>query len=418
MNRLRRAAVHTFASLAVRNYRLYFTGQVVSVSGSWVQRIAQAWLVLHLTGSGIALGLVFALQFLPILVLGAWGGLLADRLDKRRLLLGTQSLMGLVALTLGLVTLAGTVRIWMVYLLALALGLVTAVDNPTRQAFVMEMVGRERVTNAVSLNSAVFTSARAVGPALAGLLINAVGLGWCFVLNAVSFGAVVAALAAMDARQLQRGSSVVRGRGQLLEGLRHAWQAPSLRVPLLALAVVATLALNFSVVLPLLARYSFYGDAATFGVLFSVMGLGSLVGALLTASRRQPTWRLLLGSLAAFGALMLAAAGAPWLWLELAVLFFVGLAAIAFQATANSMLQLHSAPRFRGRVMALYSVVFLGTTPVGAPLVGWVSERFGPRAGLALGGMAVLAVAAAVGAWLVHTRAGPDEERAGRLETP
>lgn len=398
-----RVAADTFASLRVRNYRLYFIGQVVSLSGSWMQRVAQSWLVLHLTGSGLALGMVAALQFLPILLFGAMGGLLADRLDKRRLLLVTQSLMGLLALVLGLLTLTGAVRLWMVYLLALLLGGVTAIDNPARQSFVIEMVGRRQLTNAVSLNSAVFTGARVVGPAIAGLLITVVGTGWCFVLNAASVAAVLVALAAMNPTLLHRSEAPPKTRGQLLEGFRFVWSRPDLRTPLALLAVVGTLALNFTVILPLLARNTFHGDASTYGMLFAVLGVGSLAGALFTASRREPSIRLMIGALGFFGLFMLGAAAAPTLPLEIAALIPMGVAALTFQTTTNSLIQLRAEPALRGRVMALYSVVFLGTAPIGAPIVGWVAQQFGPRVGLALGGTAVLG-AAVLALWLARSR--------------
>lgn len=398
-----RVAADTFASLRVRNYRLYFIGQVVSLSGSWMQRVAQSWLVLHLTGSGLALGVVAALQFLPILLFGAMGGLLADRRDKRRLLLVTQSLMGLLALVLGLLTLTGAVRLWMVYLLALLLGGVTAIDNPARQSFVIEMVGRRQLTNAISLNSAVFTGARVVGPAIAGLLITVVGTGWCFVLNAASVAAVLVALAAMNSTLLHRSEAPPKTQGQLLEGFRFVWSRPDLRTPLALLAVVGTLALNFTVILPLLARNTFHGDASTYGMLFAVLGVGSLAGALFTASRREPSIRLLIGALGFFGLFMLGAAAAPTLPLEIAALIPMGVAALTFQTTTNSLIQLRAEPALRGRVMALYSVVFLGTAPIGAPIVGWVAQQFGPRAGLALGGTAVL-VAAVFALWLARSR--------------
>jgi MFS family permease len=420
VNGLGRLFGHTFDSLRIRNYRLYFAGQVVSVSGSWMQRVAQAWLVYHLSGSGLALGVVTGLQFLPVLVAGAWGGVLADRFDKRRLLLLTQTAMGLLALALGLLTISGLVQLWMVYLLALALGVVTASDNPARQAFVMELVGRSHVMNAVSLNSAVFTLARIVGPAVAGLLINAVGTGWCFLVNALSFGGVLVALAAMRRQELLPWEPSDRSRGGVLEGLRYAWSSLDLRVPLLLMAVVGTLALNFSVILPLMASQTFHGDAGTYGLLFSTLGVGSLLGALITAGRREPSRRLLLLSLLAFGLFMLAAAVAPSLWLELAMLVPLGVAAVIFQATSNSTLQVNTDPALRGRVMALYSVVFMGTTPIGAPIVGLVSQAAGPRAGLALGGAAVLLTVAAFGLWSARrARRGEgqlpaeDEDRAG-----
>jgi MFS family permease len=415
---LRRVAGSTFGSLRVRNYRLYFIGQVVSVSGSWMQRVAQSWLVLHLTGSGVALGIVSALQFLPILLLGAWGGVLADRIDKRRVLMITQAVMGFLALALGAVTLTGLVQLWMVYLLALLLGLVTAMDNPARQSFVMEMVGRSQVTNAVSLNSAVFTGARVVGPAIAGILISLIGTGWCFVVNAVSFGAVVLALVAMDPAQLQRPKADTARSGLVMEGLRFVWSRPDIRLPLGILAVVGTLALNWTVIMPLLARYTFHGDAGTYGLLFAVLGLGSLAGALFTASRREPSPALLLGSLAAFGVLMLAAAAAPTLPLEVAALVPTGMAALVFQTTSNSLIQLRSEPALRGRVMSLYAVLFIGTTPIGAPIVGWVAQQAGPRAVLVLGAVAIL-VTAAVAAWLARSRHAfdaPARPRAATIE--
>jgi MFS family permease len=279
-------------------------------------------------------------------------------------------------------------------------------------------VGRQQVMNAVSLNSAVFTSARIVGPAVAGLLINVVGTGWCFVVNGLSFGAVIGALALMRRRELRPFSPTSRGPGQVRAGLSYAWSKLDLRVPLLLMAVVGTLALNFSVVLPLLASETFHGNAGTYGLLFSTLGVGSLVGALFTAGRRQPTRRLLLVAMLGFGALMLAAAAAPSLWVELAVLLPLGVAAIAFQATSNSMLQVNSDPALRGRVMALYGVVFMGTTPIGAPIVGLVSERFGPRAGLALGGVAILLALGAFSVWSmlrerrpVHPGPGPEESK-------
>jgi MFS family permease len=400
---LRRVAGSTFGSLRVRNYRLYFLGQVVSVSGSWMQRVAQSWLVLHLTGSGVALGAVSALQFLPMLVLGAWGGVVADRVDKRRVLMLTQAVMGFLALALGVVTLTGSVRLWMVYLLALLLGLVTALDNPARQSFVMEMVGRAQVTNAVSLNSAVFTGARVVGPAIAGIVISLVGTGWCFIVNAASFGAVVLALVAMDPAQLQRPPAAARRRGLVVEGLRFVWSRPDIRLPLAILGVVGTLALNWTVILPLLARNTFHGGAGTYGLLFAMLGLGSLAGALFTAGRREPSGGLLLGALAVFGVLMAAAAFAPTLPLLVIALIPTGMAALVFQTTANSLIQLRSEPALRGRVMSLYAVVFIGTTPIGAPIIGWVAQQAGPRSALLVGAAAIL-LSAAGAAWLARSR--------------
>ncbi len=399
MTALRRLAGGTFGSLAVRNYRLYFLGQIVSVSGSWMQRIAQSWLVLHLTGSGVALGAVSALQFLPVLLLGAWGGLVADRFDKRRVLLGTQAAMGGLALGLALATLSGVVNVALVYAFALALGFVAAIDMPARQAFVMELVGRKHITNAVSLNSAVFTSARVIGPALAGVLISVAGTGWCFLINAASFLAVLLALAAMKPLELHRSAPAARGRGQLRAGISYAWANREVRALLLIIAAVATFALNFNVILPLVARDSFSGDATTFGLLFSTLGLGSLGGALFTASRRTIGWPGLLAALLVFGLCLLGAAVAPSLIWELLILVPLGVASLAFQATVNSALQLRVDAAFRGRVMALYGVVFVGSTPFGSLLVGWVAEHYGPRSGFVLGGVSVLLTAAAAAYW-------------------
>jgi MFS family permease len=408
---LRRLVRGTFGSLAIRNYRLYFVSMLVSMAGSWMQRLGQSWLVLHLTGSGIDLGVVNALQFLPLLLFGMWGGVIADRVDKRRLIMLTQSAMGALAAVLGVLTLMGVVQLWMVDLLALGLGVVTAVDTPARQAFVPEMVDRAHVSNAVSLNSAVFTSSRVIGPAAAGMVITLVGTGWCFLLNAISFAAVLVALVAMDPRGLYRKPDLGRQPGQLVEGLRYVRSHRGLRLPLFLLAMTGTFALNWSVTLPLLAQRTFHGDANTYGVLFSVLGFGSLAGALFTAGRRRPNDRLLMISLVAFGILMLGAAGAPTLWTEVAILVPLGVAAIAFQTTANSLLQLRSDPALRGRVMAIYSVVFLGTTPIGAPIVGWIAQLLGARAGVAVGGIAILiAVLTALAASRIAGKAEPEME--------
>jgi MFS family permease len=380
----------TFASLRNRNFRIFFTAQIVSVTGTWMQSIAQMWLVLHLTGSGFALGVTAALQFTPILLFGTWGGLLADRVDKRKLLMVTQSAAGLVALVLAGLTLGGLVQLWMVYVLAFALGMVNVFDNPGRQSFVTEMVGKDQVINAVGLNSAVFTLARVIGPAVAGVLIALVGTGWCFLYNGLSYFPVVFALMLMRPWELHRGRPAPRARGQIRAGIRYAWNTPELRFPLLLMLVVGTLAFNFSVLMPLMASFVFHSGASTFGLLMSFMGAGAFVGALVSANRARPSHRLLAFAGTAFGALLIGAALAPTLPIELFVLLPLGAAMITFQATANSLLQLNSDPALRGRVMALYVMVFLGTTPVGGPIVGWVAEQFGARTGLGLGGLATL----------------------------
>jgi MFS family permease len=396
----------TFASLRNRNFRIFFTAQIVSITGTWMQSIAQMWLVLHLTGSGLALGITAALQFTPILLFGTWGGLIADRVDKRKLLMVTQSAAGVVALVLAGLTLGGLVQLWMVYALAFALGMVNVFDNPGRQSFVTEMVGNDQVTNAVGLNSAVFTLARVIGPAIAGVLIAAVGTGWCFLYNGLSYFPVVLALLLMRPSELHRGQPSARAGGQIRAGIRSAWNRPELRFPLLLMLVAGTLGFNFSVLMPLMASFVFHSGASTFGLLMSFMGAGAFVGALVSANRARPSHRLLAFAGVAFGGLLIGAALAPTLPIELFVLLPLGAAMITFQATANSLLQLNSEPALRGRVMALYVMVFLGTTPIGGPIVGWVAEQFGARTGLALGGLATAVASAALLWGLGHWHVG------------
>jgi MFS family permease len=385
----------TFASLRVPNYRIFFIAQVVSTNGTWMQRVAQYWLVLHLTGSGVALGLTAALQSVPILLFGAWGGLIADRVNKRLLLVATQVASGVVGLSLAVVTLSGTVQLWMIYFLALCLGMINVFDNPARQSFVTEMVGPAQIPNAVGLNSAVFTSSRMIGPAIAGLVISVVGTGWCFLYNGLSFFAVVAGLLMMRPSKLHRVPRLTRGRGQIREGLHYAWGRPELRTPLLLLMVSGTFAFNWNVVLPLMARYTFHSGAETFGVMLSMIGIGAFIGALASAGRPNPTHRLLVYAALTFGAMMLAVALAPTLWLVMLALVPMGAAMTTFQATGNSLLQLNSTPEFRGRIMSLYVAAFIGMTPIGSPIVGWVSQQYGARTGLALGAIATLGAAAA-----------------------
>ena len=395
MTRLWRAARLTFRSMSVRNYRLYFAGQLISTTGTWMQSIAQAWLVLQITGSGVALGVTVALQFTPVLLVGAWGGLVADRVDKRRLLVGTQAAAGLLALVLGSVTALGVVQLWMIYVLALGLGAVNALDNPARRAFVVEMVGAEHVSNAVSLSSAMFMAARVIGPAIAGLVIAGFGVSWCFFANGVSYSAAVIAFLAMRENEFFSVEPVPKRRGQLREGLRYAWSTSTLRLVLVLTAVIGTLAFNFQVVLPLLAKQTFSGGADTLGVLYASMSIGSVIGALVSAHEAQATRRFVLAAALAFGAALVAAALAPTFAVELIVLVPVGAAGIAFTAMANGVLQTETAPEMRGRVAALFTVAFLGSTPIGGPIIGWVSQQLGPRAGLWVGGVATLAVTVA-----------------------
>lgn len=391
----------TFASLSNPNYRRYFTGQAISMVGTWMQSIAQSWLVLELTGSGTALGIVVALQTLPILILGPYGGVIADRMDKRRLMIGLQSMMGVLALVLGTLTITGEVRLWHVYVLALLLGFNNCFENPARQAFVLEMVGPKDLRNAVSLNSVLVNCARAVGPAVAGIIIATGGLGLCFLLNAVSFVAVVISLTTLDVSALNRSVPTVRSRGQLREGFSYVRRTPTLAIPLLMMGLIGCLAYEFQVVLPVLADRTFHGGAQTYGFMTGAMGIGAVVGGLYVAAKGTTGLRPLVGSTGVFGVVILGAAVAPNLPLELVAMTLVGAASVSVLSKGNSTLQLEAAPHMRGRVMALWVVAFLGSTPIGGPIVGAVSEHFGGRAGLMLGAAACL-VAAAMGALAVR----------------
>jgi MFS family permease len=384
---------HSFNSLEVPNYRRYFAGQLISLSGTWMQTVAAIWVILTLTDSGVAVGLTTALQFLPMLLIGAWGGLLADRIPKRRLLMTTQALMMVPALGLFAVTAAGVVAPWMVYLAVFAFGSLNAVDNPTRQSFVYEMVGPDRLVNAVSLNSVIVQAARIVGPALAGVLIATVGVVPCFGLNALTFVAMILALWGMDPARLQAAPVAGREPGAIRAGLRYVQKTPELMVPLALMALVGTLGFNFQVVLPLLAKFSFESGAMTYASLVSAMAVGSIAGALVNGHRGRTGPRLIAGGALAFGLSALLAAAMPSLALEVVMLALLGAAAVTFAATINSTLQLAVSPEMRGRVMALYSVVFLGSTPIGAPLTGWLAESYDPRVALTLAGLSGLSAA-------------------------
>jgi MFS family permease len=398
-------AVHrTFHSVShSRNFRLFFVGQIVSVTGTWMQSVAAAWLVLKLTESSVALGIQLALNFGPILLLGAWAGLLADRRDKRLILIGTQTAFALQALALWGLVFAGVAELWMVYALSLFAGIVTAIDNPARQSFYAEMVGNKDLTNAVSLNSAVMTGTRIVGPALAGVLIATVGLAPSFLFNGISYVAVIGALVAMRPDELHREVVPVRGKGQLREGLAYVRRTPGLLLPLTWMAVIFTFSFNFSVLFPVLATRVFDGDAGTYATMLSVLGVGSLLGALAMARQQEPNPRRLAVAAVAFGAASVLASAAPTFWSELLVLVPMGIVSMVFMITGNSTLQLSSRANMRGRVMALYGMVFLGGTPIGAPIAGWVADRFGPRMGIALGGL-IAVVTGLTGLWMLSRR--------------
>jgi MFS family permease len=398
----------TFAALANRNFRKFFYGQAVSMIGTWMQSVAQAWLVLELTGSGgklgsgTALGWVIALQTVPVLFGAPYAGLVADRLDKRKILIGTQTVMGILALVLGLLSVTHSAQLWMVYLLAFLLGCANAVDNPTRQSFVLEMVGPTHLRNAVTLNSVLVNAARAVGPAVAGILIATVGVGVCFLINAGTFVAVLFALTTLDVSELRPSPPAARAKGQLREGFAYVRHTSSLLVPLGMMALVGMLAYEFQVVLPIVASHSYGGGAQAYGFLTAAMGVGAVVGGLGVAGRGFSGTMALIVASAIFGVVILLAAAAPNLVVACIAMLLVGAGSVAFLAIGNSTLQLAASPQMRGRVMALWAVAFLGSTPIGGPIAGYVSEHFGGRAGLVMGGIACFV--AAGGGLLVFRR--------------
>ncbi|HVC07705.1 MAG TPA: MFS transporter [Solirubrobacterales bacterium] len=393
MNRLKGAGRVTFAALAIPNYRRYIAGQSVSLVGTWMQMAAQSWLVLTLTHSATTLGLIVALQTLPVLLLGPYGGVVADRIDKRRLMVVLQIAMGLQALVLGLLTVTGAVQLWEIGVLAALLGLNNAFENPARQAFMLEMVGAESLRNAVSLNSVLVNVARSIGPAVAGVLIATVGEGVCFLVNAASFAAVVASLRSLDRNALSPSPPSGRQPGQLREGLRYVRRTPELGVPLLMMALAGALAYEFQVTLPVMAREGLHVGATGFGFMTAAMGVGAVVGGLFVAARGRTGLPTLVMAATAFGVVLLFASLAPDLPVELLALALAGGASISFMSTGNSTLQLGAAPSMRGRVMSLWFVSFQGTTPIGAPIVGWIMALAGARAGLGVGGVTCLLVA-------------------------
>lgn len=384
----------TLRSLRNRNYRLFITGHAVSAVGTWMQRVAQDWLVLELTDSAVAVGIATALQFVPILLFGLWAGVLVDRVNRRRIIVCTQAASALLAAVLAVVVLAGVVELWMVFALALGLGGVTVFDNPARHAFIAELVGPDDYVNGQALASTVHNTGRLLGPALAGSVIALSGTGVAFAVNAASFLAVLWGLALLDVEQLRR-PPVIRtpARGQMWEGLRYVYHHRELRACMILVAVIALLGQNFRVILPVLARDTFHGGPEVYGWLTSALGLGAVLGALVAASRSRATaWGLLLAA-AGFGMLNLAVAVSPALWVAMAAVVTVGFANIMFNTLARTLLQLGTDPGMHGRVMALHGFVFLGTTPIGAPLLGWVCELAGARVGLVVAGAPALLAA-------------------------
>ncbi|MFN0282920.1 MAG: MFS transporter [Kineosporiaceae bacterium] len=396
----------TFGSLAIPNYRLWAAGAIVSNTGTWMQRVAQDWLVLTVltNDSGVAVGITTGLQFAPMLLLAPLAGTVADRFDKRRVLMATQTASGLLGLVLGLLVVTDVARLWHVYGLALALGVVAAIDGPARQAFVSEMVSLEDLPNAVGLNSASFHAGRLIGPGIAGLLIGWFGTGPVFLINAATFGAVLLSLTRMRVADLRPAPKAARGKGAVREGLRYVRGRPDLVLILAVVGMVGTFGLNFQLTTALMARLVFDKGSGEYGLLGSIMAIGSLAGALLAARREHPRLRLVLGAAVAFGIFAIAAALMPTYLTFAVALVPVGLAALTLMTAANAAVQITTEPAMRGRVMALYMAIFMGGTPIGSPLIGWVGETFGARWTILLGGIVTLGTALVAVAWLVLAR--------------
>lgn len=382
-----------FAALRTRNYRLWASGQIVSLVGTWMQRVAQDWLVLTLSGgNGFAVGIVMALQFGPTLLLSVWGGVLADRYDKRKLLLITQAFAAVCGLVLGLLDVGNIVQLWHVYVIAFVLGCSSAIDAPVRQSFTIEMVGKETLANAIALNSMTFNIARIIGPAISGVLITLVGTGWVFLINAVSFAAVFAALLAMRAKDLYEVERAPRAKGQVRAGFAYVWSRPDLRVMLATVAVVATFGLNFPLSLAVLARNSFGSGADAYGLLSTTLAIGTLVGATLAARRATaPRLRLFVGAVIAFGVFELLVGLMPNYILVALLLIPTGALNLTFSTSAMNILQMSVPSDMRGRVMGIYMLCFLGGTPIGSPVLGWLADVLDPRAPLVIGGVVSLA---------------------------
>jgi MFS family permease len=396
----------TFRSLRIRNYRLWVSGAIVSNTGTWMQRVAQDWLVLtQLThNSGVAVGITTGLQFGPMLLLAPLAGAAADRFNRRRLLMATQSASGALALILGLLVITNTVRLWHVFVLAGLLGVAAAMDSPVRQSFVSELVPVEDLPNAVGLNSASFHAGRLIGPGVAGVLIHWLGTGPVFLINGVSFGAVLISLSRMRVSDLIPLPRSIRGRGGVREGLAYVRRRPEIMVVMSIVGVVGMFGLNFQLTTALMSRLVFDKGAGAYGLLGSMMAIGSLSGALLAARRRRPDLRLVIGAALAFGVAATVAALMPT-YLTFAVsLIPVGLASLTLMTTANATVQLSTDPEMRGRVMALYIAVFMGGTPIGAPIIGWVGQTFGARWTILAGGLISVLCALLALAWAVHSR--------------
>jgi MFS family permease len=402
-----------FSSL---NYRLYFGGQCISLVGTWMQQVALAWLVFTLSHSGTVLGFAIAAQTLPILLLGPYGGLLADRFDKRRLLLITQVILGVVSLTNGILVASGNVEIWMLFVSSAAIGIVNSCANPARQSFISELVEPQNLRSAVSLGSVMVNAARAVGPAIAGFLIANVSMEMCFFLDAISYVGVITGLLLMNRGELRTPEPAVRSKGQIRDGLRYVRNAPPLLIPLLMMTLIGTFAYEFQVLLPLVAAHTFEGSAATLGTLLSAQGLGAITGGIYVARHGKTGTRAVTRGAALFGTAMLLASVAPTFHVEVVFLFLTGFCSVQFLSVGNSTLQLTAEPRYRGRVMALWSMAVLGSTPIGGPIIGWISQHASPRLGLGMGAASCM-VATLIGVWALNqVKVGKNESEQMTLQ--
>ena len=391
MTRIRLATADIFRSFDIRNFRLFFAGQLVSQVGNWLTLVAQTLLVLKLTDSGYALGALAAAQFGPILLVGAFAGLVADRSDKRRLLMIVQAFAMAQSFCLAALGFMTNPPLLAIYAVAVFSGIAMAFDNPARRSFVVELVPENRIPNAVSLNSALMTGSRIIGPALAGVLVTTVGFGWCFLLDGISYVPVILAYWRMNTAELRQAPVTPKGRGQVREGIRYARSIPELWVPLLMMVVIGTLAFNFQTVLPLFATRDLRGDDVTFTWLLSIISLGSLIAALAAARRTTVDVRTVSRNAVIFGLGMTLLTFAPNQPAAYVTGFLVGFGSIMFMTAATAITQLAATPSMRGRVLALQAIVFLGSTPIGGPILGAISETFGARYGIAVGAVATLA---------------------------
>ena len=396
--------MRTFASLKFFNYRLWFAGALVSNVGTWMQRVAQDWLVLTVLthNSGVAVGITTALQFLPFLLLSPYAGVIADRVNQRQLLIATQTAAAMLGIGLGTIVLTGNATLWHVYLFALALGIVSAFDAPVRQTFVTSLVPPENLNNAVGLNSASFNAARLIGPAVAGLVIAAVGTGWVFIINGLTFVATIVALLLMHKRELQPQVRAARKGGQIKEGVRYVKRRADIVVIMVVVGVVSTFGLNFQLTSALMARTEFHKGPGEYGILGSVLAIGSLTGALIAARRTRPRLRMIVGAAGLFGVTSGVMALMPTYLTYALASITVGFAALTMLATSNAWIQTTTAPKMRGRVMSLYMLVMLGATPIGSPVVGWIGQNLGARWAIGIGSITALIVAAGAALWSIR----------------